>query len=480
MFDSLAEPDASYNPVMGLASSVDISGSTVTAHLRSGVKFTDGSSLTSRDVQYSFNMVRGDPASFFYQNVTDISGISTPDSQTVKFTLNTPDALFANLMNIPIIKYNTGSPGTAAGDTSVPVGTGRYVFSNDYLNGTLTANKSWYKGSSPAFQTIRLVNLLNTSAALSSLKIGEINYLFSDSSGNGVSAVGLGTAAVNLNQMVFLGVNAVSSKAGLSNAHVRKAISLAADRGAIVTDVFSSRARASSLPFNPAWAGLPNAAAGSSGTSSASAASSSAASRTSGSAVSSGSSASAAVSASSGTSGSASFSAAAAELAAAGYTVKNPGIPGSPVLSYGLLVNQDDSLMMSAAKTIAASLAKTGIAVTVDAQPTAAYASKLASGSFDLYLGQIRLTDDMDISPLFSGGAAGYGALTQSSAQAAFTAWRAGTASLSGVIDAFNSETPFVPICYRMGSVSYTAGLKGTIAPTFSNIFHNEESWHFS
>lgn len=486
LFDSLAEPDASYNPVMRLASSVDISGNTVTAHLRSGVKFTDGTSLTARDVLYSYNMVRNDPASYFYSNVANISGISTPDSSTVKFTLSASDALFTNLMNIPIVKYNTGSLSVSPGDTPVPVGTGRYVFSNDYLTGTLTANKSWYKGTSPAFQTIRLVNILTSSATLSSLKIGEINYLFSDDSGNGVSVVGLGTTSVNLNQMVFLGVNTVSSKPGLSNAHVRKAVSLAVDRGSIVTDVFSSRAKASSLPFNPAWAGLPKTVASAGSSSSAVSAASSAVSKTSGASKSSGASSSSsggsdstAASSASAASGSVNFSAAASELAAAGFPVKNPGIPGSPVLSYSLLVNQDNSLMMSAAKNIAASLAKTGIGITIDAQPSAAYGAKLSAGSFDLYLGQIRLTDNMDLSPLFSGGAAGYGASPQSSFRAAFASWQAGTAPVSSVIDAFNNETPFVPICYRMGAVSYTAGLKGTIAPTFGDIFLNEEDWHF-
>ena len=56
MYDCLAEPDTSYNPVMALASAVNCSGTTATITLKSGVLFTDGAQLTASDVKYSYEL----------------------------------------------------------------------------------------------------------------------------------------------------------------------------------------------------------------------------------------------------------------------------------------------------------------------------------------------------------------------------------------------------------------------------------------
>ena len=438
MFDCIAEPDASYSPVLGLASSIDNAGTTVTVHLRSGVKFSDGSILTAKDVKFSFELVKATPTSFFYSNVINIIDINPKDSSTVVFTLATPDTLFANLLTIPIVKNVPDINKTL-------IGSGRYIFSTDTMNGTLTANKNWYKGGSPVFQTIKLINIINSNAILSSLKVSEINYVFTDYGNGTVAAAGLDVKSVNLNRMVFLGVN--SNKPTLSNAHVRRGISLAIDRKTIVSDIYSSRALACVLPFNPNWALLakpadadilPN------------------------------------------------LSLASAEFTAAGYTTTNTnGALTSSAnsitsLTLSLLVDKNNALMVTSSRKIATTLSKVGVIINIDAEASDVFNAKLASGDFDLYMGEIKLTDDMDLSPfLTTGGAASSGVSPLSSTLSAFNGWRLGTVKITDLAAAFTNETPFIPLCYKIGSVSFTAGLTGTITPTFSNIFLGIESWHF-
>lgn len=470
LFDSLAEPDAGYTTQWGLATSADVSGTTVTVHLRSGVKFTDGTPLTAKDVVYSYNEVRGSAASYFYTNTTNIANVAASGSYTVIFTLKTPDALFANLLNIPIIKSGSDTAAVAAGDTACPVGSGRYSFSSDSLSGTLTANKSWYKGTAPGIQTIHLVNMLDSSTTLSSLKTSVIHYLYADASGTGVATVGLSTAPVSLNRMIFLGVN--WSNASLANAHIRRAVSMAIDRSSLASEVYSSRAKVSALPFNPDWSALASLSA------SASAASSTAPAASS-------DRASSAASAAKGTSSTASGAAAGtvdradvtSELAAGG--VKAQSGSSATVLTFRLLIDSGNSQMVAAAKKLTSSLSPSGIAIATDAEPAASYTAKLAAGQFDLYLGEIRLTDDMDITPLFQGGAAGYGAPAQSATQTAFAGWRAGAVTLASLADTFRTEMPFIPLCFRVGTVAYNSSLKGTVAPTASDIFLGMENWHF-
>lgn len=473
LFDSLAEPDAGYTTQWGLATSADISGTTVTVHLRSGVKFTDGTPLTARDVVYSYNEVRGNAASYFYANTANIANVAASGSYAVIFTLKTPDTLFANLLDIPIIKSGSDTAAVAAGDTACPVGSGRYSFSNDGLNGTLTANKSWYKGTAPGIQTVHLVNMLDSGTTLSSLKTGVIHYLYADSSGTGVAAVGLNTASVSLNRMIFLGVN--WSNASLANAHIRRAVSMAIDRSSLVSEAYSSRAKVSVLPFNPDWSALVSLSASASAASGASSAASAASSGE----------ASSAASAAKGTSSTASGAAAGtvnradvtSELAAGGVAAKSGS--SATVLTFRLLIDSGNSQMTAAAKKLTSSLAPSGIAIVTDAEPAASYTAKLAAGQFDLYLGEIRLTDDMDITPLLQGGAAGYGAPAQSATQTAFAGWRAGTVTLASLADTFRSEMPFIPLCFRVGTVVYNPSLKGTVAPTAGDVFIGMENWHF-
>jgi peptide/nickel transport system substrate-binding protein len=423
MYDCVAEPDTSYNPVMQLAESVSCSGTAVTVKLKSGVLFTDGTSLTAGDVKYSYELVRKHAESPYYARLSNISSI-TASGLTVTITLNNPDPLFANMLDVPIIKSDSDTSGSA-------IGTGRYIYSKNGVNAKLTANKKWYKGETPAFATISLVNIPYTDAIMSSLAIGEVNYVYSDNgSGASVSATNTKTASVNLNQLVFIGVN--THKKHLNNPHFRRALSLSINRTLLVSQTYSSRALGCVLPFNPSWSKLT---------------------------------------APTDAELSADFTAEAAEMAAAGGAGTDS--------TFTLLVNKDNSVRTAAADYIVTCLAKAGVTVNVKAVSFSDYNSMISQGNFDMYLGEIKLSNNMDISPfLASGGLAAYAAVSNSSTLAAFNAWRQGTGDINSVASAFTAETPFIPLCYRMGATSYTRGLSGVEA-TNGDVFFNFQKWSY-
>lgn len=438
LYDCLVQPDTTFSAQKGLAASVNVSGTTVTVNLRGNVKFSDGSALTAQDVVYSYNLVRSTPASFFHTNLSNFTNVAAQGNSTVVFTLASPDVLVQNLLDIPIVKT-----GSAASARTPPVGSGPYTFSSNGFSGTLTVNKNWYGGGTFGFQTISLVNLFSTDAVQGALKIGEINYLYSDYGTGSISATNLETKAVNLNRMVFIGAN--SSHAVTSDAHVRKAISLSIDRNSLKTNAFSSQALPTNLPYNPDWAGGQKPAD---------------ADLTS------------------------EIDKAEEELTAAGYTTQNTGgivtkTGGANPLALTLLVNSENAQMTAAANQIKLSLSKVGIGVTINAQPFAAYTAALQAGNYDLYLGDIQLMDDMDLSPLLaSGGAASYGVPANSATLTAFNAWRSG-GQLTALTSAFSSETPFIPLCFQTGAVTYTPGLAGSITPTAQNVFYGIAGWHY-
>lgn len=438
LYDSLTQPDATFTARQGLAASVSNSGATMTVQLRGGVKFSDGSALTAQDVAYSYSLVKTTPSSYFYGNVSNIVSVTPQGSGTVVFSLAAPDALAQNLLDIPIVKSGSGPAARTP-----PVGSGPYTFSTNQFSGTLSVNKSWYGGGTFGFQTIALVNMPSSDAVLGSLKIGEINYLYTDYGNGAVPTANLESKAVNLNRMVFMGVN--SAHALTADAHVRKAISFALDRQSLSDDAFSSQALPTDLPYNPDWAGGAKPTGAELG---------------------------------------AQLDKAGAELAAAGFTSQNIGgvvtkAGGATPLQLTLLVNSGDQQMTAAAGQIKVELAKAGVGVTINAQPFNAYVAALQAGSYDLYLGNLSLAADMDLSPLLaSGGTAAYGVPANSATLAAFNAWRAGGA-LSALTTAFTGEMPFIALCFKTGSVTFTPGLSGTVTPTVQNVFYGIAGWHY-
>ena len=436
LYDALAEPDASFQPKLELASHVQVTGTTMTITPRGDVLFTDGSRMSAADVTYSIQYAMSLPNGSFYSRVSNFAGVSQQGANVV-VTLKTPDPLAANLLDFPVFKRDSDKSG-------LPVGTGRYVYQKDGNNALLKRNDKHYTGKLSPVTSITLVDMPDSDAIVQSLGIDELDYILTDY-GTGTSAVtNVESSQINLNQLVFLGVN--NANAALSDPHVRRAISALIDRKTFVADYYSSRGVASVLPFHPGASGVQPTAASSL---------------------------------------SAQSAAALAELAAAGYTTKNvnniyeksqDGV--TTTLSFTLLVNSADSQRISAAQKLSDTLKSAGIQLTLKEVSAADYSANLAAGSFDLYFAEVKLPFNLDISALCApGAAAAYGAPAAGTFYAKFQAWRSGGATLADACAAFADEMPFIPLCFRNGTVSYHANFFKGIVPTAHDLFYNIEDW---
>ena len=83
------------------------SGTQWTLTVREGVLFSDGSQLTAQDVDDSLTMAMAE-GSYYRSQLTNIASHSV-SGNTVQVTLNTADALFANLLTFPVAKLSGGS-----------------------------------------------------------------------------------------------------------------------------------------------------------------------------------------------------------------------------------------------------------------------------------------------------------------------------------------------------------------------------------
>jgi len=122
LYDTLIFPNAKGGVDPWLATSWDIStdGMTYTFHLRSGVKFHDGSLLKASDVVYSYDRIKIIGEGYGYLVTAGVKSVSAPDDSTVVITIEKPSALFLpSLVRLyiaseAIVKVNTKAEGPYA------------------------------------------------------------------------------------------------------------------------------------------------------------------------------------------------------------------------------------------------------------------------------------------------------------------------------------------------------------------------------
>ena len=157
-----------------------------TFHLRTGLKWSDGVPLTSKDVAWTYNLIMHNSAAATSNGslVAGFKSVTAPNASTVVITTKQPLANVPNdVMAIPIVPEHIWQSkvkkiGTFTNTTTPVVGYGPYVFTG-YKPGqsvTLTASKSFFLGV-PKYHTLILNYYANSSAAVAALRSGAIDSI---------------------------------------------------------------------------------------------------------------------------------------------------------------------------------------------------------------------------------------------------------------------------------------------------------------
>ena len=426
LFDPLFTLDSGFMPVPLTATSSENNGTALTVQLEDSLVFSDASPLTAADVVYSFEKAVGSP--LYGESLKSIVSCAATGVSTVEFTLNSPDVNAVNLLTFPIVKA-----GTAETSTEVPIGAGRYVFVREDGRALLRANLR-YAGGVPKIGTVRLREITESATLMHILNVGGIDCFYTDLSDGVAKRSYAGSNEVYLNELVFLGVNHMNGD--LKNAEFRKAVSLSLSRSAIAANAFVSHARAALTPFNTSWELLSS-------------------------------------------------------LPAAGSTEADPAAADALLSRLGsgvggvetrltMLVSADaDAFVKTAAGLIAEELSYVNITLDVLYPNADLFKQMLREGKFDLYLGQIRLTKNMDLSPFFSEyGAARYGMdLDAMDLDETYFEYKSGGRELETFLNSFAELMPFIPLCYRNGQFCYSRVIRSAIQSTEDRLFYNVEEW---
>ena len=149
--------------------------------------------------------------------------------------------------------------------------------------------------------------------------------------------------------------------------------------------------------------------------------------------------------------------------------------------SLTLLVNEENAFKRAVAESLCAQLTTAALTVTVRELPWEDYVAALQGGDFDLYLGEVRLTADWDVSALLdAGGALNYGGFASEQLSARNDALLlGGNASAARYAEGFVEETPFAPLLFKSKTVLTPSGLVDGMTPTASDPFYGFADWSF-
>ena len=430
IFDPLFTTDESYAPVGIIAEGSQRDGNSLTVKIKEGLTFSSGASLSAHDVVYSFEAAK--QSSFYGSRLQNVI-LASAYNGDVMFTLTEPDAFCESVLSFPIVQS-----GTAEND--FPVGSGRYTIQHSPEGRILKANESNTRGQTLTTETIHLTPVTSDNNELYLLQSGDLSYFFDDLTDGEYTKIGANMIQTPMNSMVFIGYN---NSGAFSDSVVRDAVDLALDPQEICNTVYGGMARYSPLPFNPDWYVLDNFV----------------------------------------------YEHPVASMVAAqqlldeggyvyAYETNEHRSKNFDFLELTVLVNEESKKRKECAELIKSTLDTLGIDVTLSVLPYEEYITALNEGNYDIYIGEVRLSPDMNLSCFFSeNGETSYGIDSQSTVAASYRDFRAGTADVTTFSQVYFASKPFTPVCFRDGMTYFSREFTYEGIITEYEPFLNAHSW---
>ncbi len=420
LYDSLTVIDGTFTPQLSLAASVTATDAThLAVALRPDAVFSDGSAVTTADVLASYAAAR---KSAHYDELLANVSAATADrrSGVITFTLREGDPHAAACLSFPIYKAASATSDVGA----APIGGGVYTYTVDDTGAYLTANP--HNAAQPRYTSVPLRHLPNTQSMYYGLASGNITYYYNDLNSGDIPRTAGASARVNMNDLLYVGLN--SSHPLLGQSTVRQAFSQLLNRDTLITSGCAGWALPATTPFHPAWAGIQD-----------------------------------------------SEPLFGKQDLAGALELLGDTIPKKTTLE--LIYSLDSGNRGVLADMLRTQLESAGVTVTVTPLTYADYIARLQSGRYDLYIGEIRLTANMDLSPMLGGGEARYGVATDDPAALAYRQYRAGEQTLDEFITAFGESMPYILIGWRCGFAAYDRRLR-TVTPHGYAPYYGLADWN--
>ncbi|MFI3170472.1 MAG: ABC transporter substrate-binding protein [Faecalibacterium sp.] len=406
-----------------LAESVECSGTTVTITLRAGCYFADGTPISTDDALYSLQAaMASDTYRARFSNVLSVSATET----TLVLTLATPDSMFAYLLDIPILKADDVA-------STSPTASGRYTYGAD---GTTLVKNHFTRFPSDGDDTIHLVLVANYDDMISALALGQTNYTVQGEGSTSSSSISTTEHYYKTNTLLFLGVNSYAANPLCNTAEGRNLLSALIDRDALAIDTYDARAyaaRGALNSFYPAATDTQSILSTSDD------------------------------------------STLAQTMLTLGYTYNDESgfyqDENGTNAQISILIHTGNTYKTLLASELSEKWAKYGIETTIiTASDFNSFLTLLESNEFELYIGEMKLYNNIELSSFWEGSAK-HGIQASETLLSSYAAFRADASQAAAFEAAFAAEMPYIPLLWKNGVVLTSRNASG-VSASISNQFY--------
>ena len=417
LYQSLFSMDRNYNVIPVLCDRYSISGDmrTYTIYPAAAV-FSDGNQLTAADVAASLKAAK--EGAYYSGRFLHIQSI-TATADSVVITLDTPMENLPLLLDMPIVKASQV-------DSELPLGTGPYVLEDSPEGKRLRRTSYWWCSSDLAVTAthIPLVEATSTSQIRDQFEFADLGLVCADPGSDTYADYRCDYELWDMENGMFLYLVCNTKSKVLKTAELRAALTHAINRDYLVETFYRGFARSATLPASPLSPYYNQTLAERYGYDS-------------------------------------------NQFADA---VNAANLQGTTVT---LLLNADDSLRLRAGRAIATMLEDCGLKVKLVEVNSNEFLTQLKKGDYDLYLGQTRLSPNMDLTAFFTkNGKLNYGNLTNTTAYAMCLEALANQGNYYNLHKEVMDSGLICPILFRSYAVYATRGLITNLTPSRDNMFY--------
>ncbi len=379
--------------------------------------YSDGTPVTATDVVASLNTAKS--STRYGGRFLHISQILAAEDGSVVIQTDTAYEDLTVLLDIPIIKHTEQA-------VDRPIGSGPYKIAPTVTGIQLVKDPNWWSKEDLAVdaETITLLEATSYTQIRDEFQFGQLGLVYADPGSDRYADYRCDFELWDCENGIFVYVGCNMTSAIFSNENVRAALTHAIDRDMLAETYYRGFARGATLPASPLSPVYNANLAGR-------------------------------------------YGYAPEKFSAA---VTEAGFQGQSVT---LLVNSDDSLRVRVARAIADSLRAGGLQVTMSELSGKAYTDALYLRYYDLYVGQTRLSPNMDLSAFFhENGALSYGSVNDMTAYALCLQALENHGNYYTLHQTIMDQGLLCPVLFRSYAVYATRGLITDLTPARNNVFY--------
>lgn len=380
--------------------------------------FSDQTLITEQDVAASLRAAKASPV--YSGRFTHISNVKVQEEGGVQVTLSTPIEDLPLLLDIPILKADQ----TAADH---PLGTGPYFLDETGLSPVLRRRENWWCSAQLAItaNAITLKKATDNAQIRDTFEFEGLSLVCADPGSDKYADFRCDYELWDSENNIFLYLACNMESEVFSNEAVRSCLPGTVDRDSLVESFYRGFARSAALPASPLSSNYNTTLAKKYG-----------------------------------------YDSGAALKAA----LEDNELTGKEIV---FLVNSDDSLRVRVAKQIITVFTDAGLTVSLKSLSTSQYVEALEKGEYDLYLGQTKLSPNMDLSAFFrADGSLNYGGMGD------LTLYNMCLASLANYGNFYTlhqnvmNDGRLVPILVRSYAIYTERGAFTDLTPARDSIFY--------